>query len=125
MAESGLSGADFEVLVALSEAPGHRVRAIDLCRALGWEKSRLSHQVTRMQGRGLVRREDCMSSDRGTDVVITEVGLQAISTAAPLQLVQVRRTFIDLLTPAQLDTLAEIAETVLDNLDRLGEDQPR
>src|SRR5450755_2022722 len=63
--ESGLSGADFEVLVTLSDAPGKRMRAVELGRALGWEKSRLSHQVTRMEARGLVWREECMNGSRG------------------------------------------------------------
>ena len=63
--ESGLSGADFEVLVTLSDAPGKRMRAVELGRALGWEKSRLSHQVTRTEARGLVCREESMNGSRG------------------------------------------------------------
>lgn len=121
MAESGLSSADFEVLVTVSEAPDRRLRAVDLGRTLGWEKSRLSHQVTRMERRGLVQREDHPGSKRSTDVVLTEAGYEAISAAAPLQLVQVRRAFIDLLTPEQLDTLADIAQVVVANLEQIDD----
>lgn len=116
--DSGLSEADFEVLVTVSEAPAQRIRAVDLGRRLGWEKSRLSKQVTRMEGRGLVRREDCRPASRGADVVLTVEGKKVIGAAAPLHVVEVRRLFIDLLTPEQLDALAEISQVVVDNLER-------
>jgi DNA-binding MarR family transcriptional regulator len=115
--ESGLSGADFEVLVAVSEAPGKRMRAVELGRALGWEKSRLSHQVTRMEARGLVCREECKNGSRGAEVVLTALGRRTIDAAAPMQLAQTRANFIDLLSPAQLRTLAEIADIVLEHLE--------
>lgn len=114
--DSDLSMADYEVLVALSEAPGGRLRARDLGRVLQWEKSRLSHHLRRMQGRGLVRREECPSDARGAFAVLTGVGRQAIEAAAPAHLEAVRRYFIDVLTPAQLDALAEITAAVLAGL---------
>ena len=115
--DSGISEADFEVLVTVSEAPGQRLRAVDLGRRLAWEKSRLSKQVTRMEGRGLVSREECRPFGRGADVVLTAEGRRVIDAAAPLQAVEIRRLFIDLLTPEQLDSLAEISRVVLANLD--------
>jgi len=51
-ADAGLSLGDFDVLVALSEAPGQRLRAFELAAVLEWEKSRLSHHVRRMEQRG-------------------------------------------------------------------------
>ena len=115
--ESGLSGADFEVLVTLSDAPGKRMRAVELGRALGWEKSRVSHQVTRMEARGLVCREDCKNGSRGAEVVLTALGRRTVKSAAPMQLAEIRANFIDLLSPAQLQTLAEIADIVLEHLE--------
>ncbi|MEY2402736.1 MAG: hypothetical protein QOD38_287, partial [Acidimicrobiaceae bacterium] len=82
--ESGLSGADYEVLVNLSEAPSGRLRAFELGRATQWEKSRLSHHITRMVDRGLVARESCESDNRGAFVVLTAAGRRAIETAAPV-----------------------------------------
>jgi DNA-binding MarR family transcriptional regulator len=120
--ESGLSGADFEVLVAVSEAPGKRLRAVELGRALGWEKSRLSHQVTRMESRDLVRREGCKDGSRGAEVVLTALGRRMIKDAAPTQLAEIRANFIDLLTPAQLRTLAEIADVVVTHLEAQPDD---
>ncbi|HEY3867427.1 MAG TPA: helix-turn-helix domain-containing protein [Actinocrinis sp.] len=114
--DSGLTEADFAVLVAVSEAPGRRVRARELGRALGWERSRLSHQIARMQARGTLERASCCEDARGFDVVLTDAGLAAIEAAAPGHLEAVRHCFADLLTPAQLDALAEISETVTGHL---------
>jgi DNA-binding MarR family transcriptional regulator len=73
--ESGISISDFSVLVALSEHAEGRMRVLELARALGWEKSRLSHQLTRMQQRGLVERSNCNEDRRGAFVVLTDQGL--------------------------------------------------
>jgi DNA-binding MarR family transcriptional regulator len=113
-ASSGLSGADYGVLAVLSEASEGRMRAYELSRMTGWEKSRLHHQLTRMSTRGLITREPCGS--RGIDAVITAKGLAAIKEAAPSHAQEVRRLVIDRLTPEQIDQLADIATTILDNL---------
>ena len=118
-AGSGLSTADYTVLTALSEAPDGRLRAYQLSRMVGWEKSRLHHQLTRMCTRGLITRERCGS--RGMYAVITAEGLAALKEAAPSHAQEVRRLFIDRLTPEQLDQLGAIATTILDHLQA---DQP-
>ncbi|MFC0453373.1 MarR family winged helix-turn-helix transcriptional regulator [Rhodococcus jostii] len=115
--EFGLTEADYVVLVEVSEAPGRRIRSRDLGRALGWERSRLSHQIARMEARGSVRRARCDTDARGFDVLLTDEGVAAIEAAAPLHLAGVRHCFVDLLTPEQLDVLADIADTVTDHLD--------
>ncbi|MCU1397495.1 MAG: MarR family transcriptional regulator, partial [Acidimicrobiales bacterium] len=71
--EAGLSEADYEVLVHLSEADGGRMRAVELGAATQWEKSRLFHQITRMHGRGLVTKESCGNA-RHAHVALTEKG---------------------------------------------------
>lgn len=110
--DTGLSAADYEVLVNLSEAPGGRMRAFELGRATQWEKSRLSHHITRMVDRGLVQRESCPTDSRGAFVVLTPKGRAAIESAAPTHVEHVRRWFIDSLTSDQLDALAEISEAI-------------
>lgn len=121
--DSGLSEADFEVLVFVSEAPDHRIRTVELGRRLGWEKSRLSKQVSRMASRGLVLREQCRSGERGAEVVLTAEGRRAIKAAAPRHAVEIRRLFADVLTPDQLDALTEISATILENLERLSREE--
>ena len=109
---SGISESDFEVLVVVSESPGRRMRARDLGRELGWERSRLSHQVARMERRGTVRRITCESDARGFDVVLTPAGLEAITAAAPMHVNDVRRVFADVLTRDERAALAAISEKV-------------
>src|SRR5690606_1554712 len=101
-ADSGLSYPDYLVLVALTDRPDGPMRLFELGEVLGWEKSRASHQVTRMVKRGLVDKARCESDGRGAHVAITSQGRQAIEAAAPGHVAAVRRLFIDRLTPAQL-----------------------
>jgi DNA-binding MarR family transcriptional regulator len=108
---SGLSLADYSVLTALSGAPGGRLRAYCLGAVLGWEKSRLHHQLTRMAKRGLVERQ-CGDS-RAIFVEMTPQGLTALAQAAPGHSRHVRQLVIDRLTPRQLDQLTEISAAIL------------
>ena len=110
--ESGLSGADYEVLAVLSALDGDRMPARDLGNALGWEKSRLSHQVRRMQKDGLISRELNPDDARSTMVCLLPAGRAAIENAAPGHVADVRRNFVDLFTTAELDTLADLNEAM-------------
>ncbi|MFI5718740.1 MarR family winged helix-turn-helix transcriptional regulator [Nocardia sp. NPDC051750] len=114
--DSGLSLADFEVLVQLTDRPEPRMRVGELGQAVQWEKSRLSHHLGRMQKRGLVLREDCPDDARGAFVVLTEQGRAAIERAAPRHVETVRTLVFDVLTDDQVDALADIAERVLEQL---------
>src|ERR1700755_3492445 len=111
--ESGLSDADYEVLAVLSALDGDRMPARDLCNALIWEKTRLSHQVRRMEKDGLVGRVPNPDDARSTLVCLLPAGRVAIEKAAPEHVADVRRNFIDLLTTAELDMLATLGERVL------------
>ncbi|MDQ1621533.1 MAG: hypothetical protein QOE19_4102 [Actinomycetota bacterium] len=117
--DSGLSAADYEVLVPLSEAPSEQLRARDLARSLDWEKSRLSHHLTRMQGRGLVERRECATDARGAFIALTPVGRRAIEAAAPQHVEAVRDNFVDLLTAEEIEALAQVAERVLARLEQV------
>ncbi len=116
-ADSGLSLADYEVLVHLTDREEGRLRPYELQRDLQWEQSRLSHHLTRMQRRGLVRREECADDGRGAYVVITEEGRRAITAAAPGHVETVRRMFFDGLTREQVTELERLAADVLGRLD--------
>lgn len=122
-ADSDLSAPDYEVLVNLSEAPDHRLRVYELGEALAWEKSRLSHQLTRMRRRGLVDRRDCPTDARGAYVELTVAGRTAIEEAAPAHVREIRRVFVDVLSAEQVDTLTAISDRVLAALTN-GSDSP-
>ena len=116
-ADSGLSYGDYVVLVALTDRADGRMRVFELARDLGWEKSRVSHHIARMVGRGLVTKEPCVSDRRGAFVAVTAQGRNEIAAAAPGHVDAVRRLFVDRLTPRQLDAVRDAAEVVLAALD--------
>ena len=115
--DAGLSMPDFEVLVHLTDSPEGRVRVTDLARLLQWERSRVSHHVTRMERRRLVRRVECAEDGRGAFVVITPQGRAAIEQAAPGHVNAVRRLVFDALSPEEVDAFATIIEKALAQLD--------
>jgi DNA-binding MarR family transcriptional regulator len=116
-ADSGLSLADYEVLVSLTDVPEGRRRPRDLQRQLQWEQSRLSHQLTRMQQRGLVGREQCGEDGRGAFITITPAGRAAIEAAAPGHVAAVRRWFFGALDPERVADLEALSTRVLGRLD--------
>src|ERR1700735_3460619 len=105
LSEHGLNGRDYEILVELSEAPEHRLRMTDLADATSQSRSRLSHQVSRMEQRGLVRRDDCEGDKRGTFAVLTEAGFEAIERVAPQHVESVRRHFVERLSARQQEEI--------------------
>lgn len=118
--ESGISLADFSVLVQLSERADARMRVLELARALRWEKSRLSHQLTRMQQRGLITRSNCSEDRRGAFVALTESGRETVDAAAPRHVESVRRYLFDQLRADQVDALSAISRAVIARLDAVG-----
>lgn len=116
-ADSDLSMADFSVLVALTDTCAGRTRAFSLAEALQWEKSRLSHQLARMEKRGLIDRTECAEDGRGQLVGVTAAGRGAIEAAAPAHVAAVRRLFLDALSSEQLDALTEISRAALARID--------
>ncbi|MCG7581737.1 MarR family winged helix-turn-helix transcriptional regulator [Mycolicibacterium sp. OfavD-34-C] len=111
-----LSLADYDVLVALSERGPMRIN--ELGSLIGWEQSRLSHQLRRMRGRGLVDREGDDDDRRGATVAITEAGTGALHTAALGHVDLVRDVVFDGLSPTQLQAFGAAIDTVLDRLRR-------
>ncbi len=116
-ADAGLSLPDFDVLVQLTDRPEGRVRVTELARALSWERSRVSHHVSRMEKRGLVRREECSEDGRGAWVNLTSAGRAAIESAAPAHVETVRQLVFEVLTREEIDVLATVIEKVLVRLE--------
>ncbi|GFH35657.1 MarR family winged helix-turn-helix transcriptional regulator [Streptomyces pacificus] len=112
----GLTINDYEILVNLSESPERRMRMSDLAAATLQSKSRLSHQITRMENTGLVRRENCESDRRGLYAVLTDQGMETMQKVAPHHVESVRQHFIDLLSPEALANLHESLKPVAAHL---------
>src|SRR5712691_7001344 len=110
--ESGLSPADYQVLLALSEADGRRLRSSELAASIDWERSRLSHHLGRMERRGLIGRSDCATDNRGAEVSLTEDGAQLFRRASVPHLRAIKKHFADGLTPEQFEALVGILQAL-------------
>jgi len=115
--DAGLSLQDYVVMARMTEMPNSRARISEVGRALHWEKSRLSHHLTRMEKRGLIRREECADDARGAFVSLTEDGWDAVVSAAPGHVRLVRELVFDQLSAAEVASLSAILAKVLTRLD--------
>ena len=118
-ADFGISLADYSVMNALSSEPGRRLQSSRLATRIGWERSRLSHQLRRMETRRLVERIASESDGRATDAKLTPQGWRLLQSAAPAHVAWVRTLFFSDLDNAAADQLAdllgEVYETILRN----------
>ncbi|MFD0362044.1 MarR family winged helix-turn-helix transcriptional regulator [Nocardia sp. GCM10030253] len=106
--DSDLSVAEYRILVLLSEAPDRSLRMSELADGVLSSRSRLTHQIRRMEAQHMVRRNTCLEDGRGVLAELTDEGLRRLEAAAPGHVDAVRRDFIDLLTPAQLEVIGEV-----------------
>ena len=113
---SGISGAEYVVLVALSELPVPSVNLNRLATGLGWEISRMSHQVSRMDEAGLLKKTKNLEDSRCFDVSITAKGRKIAEAAIPLQSKEINHCFSEVLTHAQMKSLIEISEAISNHM---------
>jgi DNA-binding MarR family transcriptional regulator len=114
--DSGLSPADYQVLLALSEADGRRLRSSELAATIDWERSRLSHHLGRMERRGLIRRDDCATDSRGAEVSLTDHGAGMFRGATAPHLRAIKKHFADAMTPEQFEALADVVQALQNHL---------
>jgi DNA-binding MarR family transcriptional regulator len=115
--DSGLSSGDYAVLLGLSEADGNRLRSSTLADQIHWERSRLSHHLARMEARGLVSREKCLTDNRGAEIMLTAAGARQFRRASGPHLHAIQEIFVDALTPELLDSVDTINGALKDALD--------
>lgn len=115
--DAGVTHFEYYVLAMLSEAPGRTLRMTELARQTNATLPRLSHVVSRLEGRGMVERFPCPEDRRATDARLTQAGWATVQTAAPGHVANVRHHVIDALTDEQIDQLAEIGDAILARLD--------
>ncbi|MEU5401420.1 MarR family transcriptional regulator [Streptomyces sp. NPDC005963] len=108
VAAERLPTSSFEVLLTLAEAPGGQLRMKDIAASLLISRSGLTRIVDDLERQGFVERRKCSSDARGFDAVLTDAGSKAYRRARKVHLTNLRREFLDKLTPEQLTALAEI-----------------
>jgi len=117
--QHGLTITDYEILVRLSESESKSIRMSDLATLTLLSRSRLSHQIDRMETAGLVSREVCPDDRRGQLAVLTNAGMKTLVAAAPDHVEGVRKHFVDVLTDAEYKALGAAAKKIADHLDSL------
>lgn len=117
--EHELALSDYEVLVYLSWQPDRRMRMTELASSIGSTKSRLSHQIGRMEKAGMVRRTRDPGDKRGVVAEMTEQGQQMLDNAAPTHVAGVREHVIDRLDPKEQEVMGEAFTRVLKHLTAL------
>ncbi|MEU5690935.1 MarR family transcriptional regulator [Actinosynnema sp. NPDC020468] len=111
-----VSLADYEVLVRLSERTGLRMRMSQLADEVASSKSRVSHQVARMEKEGLLRRRECPEDGRGVFAELTEKGMEVLAGSAPTHVEGVRTHMIDLLSRDEQELVAKVFDRVISHL---------
>ncbi|HYD09014.1 MAG TPA: MarR family transcriptional regulator [Acidimicrobiales bacterium] len=113
IADVGSSYQDHVVLTELLVGPK---RLSDLGRRVGFEKSRLSHQIDRLERDGLVRRRPSDTDGRSAEVVLTAAGKRLQRQATPGHLRRVEALFDAHLTAAERRSIGTAADRVLRHL---------
>lgn len=103
----GLTMDDYRILVFLSEAPDRSLRMSEIAEGIVASRSKLTHQIRRLEESGLVQREVCSSDKRGVFAILTDEGLRRLRNAAPDHVADVRKHMIDAMTVRQLRTLGD------------------
>ena len=102
----------YDVLLNLNEADG-RQRMQELARSVLLSKSGLTRLVDRMEGAGLLRREQCPSDRRGTLAVLTAEGKAVLRRAAPVHLRGIEEHFARHLTDDEVAVLQRALDRVV------------
>lgn len=112
-AEFGISKAEFSVLATLSMSPAAAMKVQDLVQSLGWEKSRVAHQLSRMESRGFVARAEGTKGGRRTAIVLTPEGHRMAKVTILAHGENIRQVFFDTLSPQQAEVIREWSTQVI------------
>jgi DNA-binding MarR family transcriptional regulator len=116
----GVSEAEYQVLIGIYSSPEDGIRPTDLAEKIGWENGRLSHQLSRMESKGLVDRRECPVDARSCYIALSKNGRVKIDKTIPVHLKEVKRLFGEALSPDQLKALIEIADAVSKHMEEIN-----
>lgn len=113
---AGIALADYEVLVIVSESPGHTRRMAEIAEEVGVSRSRLSHTVARLEKRGILKRTSTRGDGRGVNCSMTDEGWELMQKIAPIHVEGVREHLIDLMSPEETQLLADVFTRAAEHL---------
>jgi DNA-binding MarR family transcriptional regulator len=111
----GLSLADYEILVHLSDEAGGELRMTELAARTLVSRSGLTRRLDRLVDAGLVERRNCPTDRRGVFAVMTDEGRRRLEEAAPTHVDGVRRHFISRLQGLTLPALTASLNAVVES----------
>jgi len=117
----GLSLPDYNVLLALWEAPGHTLRMGELADRVVYSPSRLTYLVTNLERDGWVSKVPSATDGRGFDAVLTDAGIDTVLGATQLHQQTVRDYLLGDMTDADIDQIVRIFSAVEGRLEQGGE----
>ncbi len=112
--EHGLQLSEYEILSMLSEGDHHRLRMSELADLVVQSRSRLTHTAARLEKRGWVVRQSCLSDRRGVELVLTDQGRRRLEETAKAHVESVRRHLLDVMSPAEFLALGSAMARVQD-----------
>ena len=115
--DADLSFIEYHALARLSEEPTRTLRMSTLAAVTNASLSRLSHLITRLENRGLVRREADPTDGRFTNAILTTKGYKKLVASAPGHVETVRDLVIDALRPDELAQLRKASERMIARID--------
>jgi DNA-binding MarR family transcriptional regulator len=119
--DAGLAQGEYATISAILESPRRRLRIGEIAEALGWEKSRVSHLIGRMEQRSLVAREACADDARAVEIVVTPEGRRKQLAAVRAHAAEVRRVFLDHVSPDEREVMTRVLRRVIDELGSTGQ----
>lgn len=114
----GLSEAEYQIFIGLKSVAEKKMKPSQLAEEIGWDVARVSHQVSRMEAKGLLEKQQCPYDARSCWIGMTKKGEALIENAFPLQMQEVNRLFTDALTKEQLQSLIEISKAIESHLEK-------
>ena len=112
----GISMAEYEILVRLSEREGRQMRMAQLADAMAHSRSRVTHTVGRLEKTGLVIRNKSPEDGRGIVCHMTDEGFELLSRMAPYHVRGVRDNLVDIVPDDDFEALGRVMNAVADHL---------
>ncbi len=119
-ANAGITISDYEIVARLAMSDGKRMRMSELAESTQSSRSRLSHQIDRMEAAGLVRREDCDEDRRGSFAVLTPAGHALWEKATPGTIEGIREHFFDRISERELEIIGRTFTKLNEHLEEVN-----
>ncbi|MGX9900997.1 MarR family winged helix-turn-helix transcriptional regulator [Arthrobacter sp. SA17] len=117
---NGVTTFELGVLVTLAEAKGGGVRISEIAAMLHATLPHTSKVISKLEARGLVEREISPTDARASSIALSRAGWRIIIAAVPVYSDEARSLILSKLGSGQIETLVDILEPLVLQLDPNG-----